>query len=188
MFLRTTRRPSNRSSSSRISLELRRKKSRSSRESFVPPHILAACPPALEPRPDSIQTNFGLSMRLLIHSVFSACTLAASILHSHRLEHSRITRLNVMRRFMAEKEYEESQHGRSLTGRATSRRRDANREALCRWMVLILYNHFQTIRATFNAFHHSIPVFLIPTCNRTLTSRSSNIRPSPRINTLKYKD
>jgi hypothetical protein len=42
-------------------------------------------------------------MRLLISSAFGACTLAASILHSRRFEHSRIMRLNVMRRFMAEK-------------------------------------------------------------------------------------
>ena len=79
-------------------------------------------PFALEPRLDSIRTNFDLSMRLLIVSVFGACTLTASTLHSRRPEHSRIMKLNVMRRSKVEKRYGEWWHGPNITGRAAGKR------------------------------------------------------------------
>jgi hypothetical protein len=70
-------------------------------------HTLAASLRVLEPRLDSVRTNFDLSMRLLMPSVFSACTLTASIFHSRRPEHSKIMELNDVKRSGVEKGYGE---------------------------------------------------------------------------------
>jgi hypothetical protein len=59
-------------------------------------------------------------MRQLILSAFGAYTLAASILHSRRLEHSRIMKINVIRLSRAEKGYGEWRRGRNITGMAAA--------------------------------------------------------------------